>query len=50
MARMWKSTGLGPHAHPPGSDTRARPCRARIGPSTQIEARIVFTSSYGASW
>src|SRR5712671_5776589 len=36
-------------AHPPGSDTRASPQRARSGPRTRIEARIVFTRSYGAS-
>jgi hypothetical protein len=36
-------------AHPPGIDTRARPYRATSGPSTSTLARIVFTSSYGAS-
>src|SRR5436305_12249828 len=36
-------------AHPPGRETRARPNRARSGPSTNTEARIVLTSSYGAS-
>ena len=36
-------------AHPPGIDTRARPVRATSGPSTRLDARIVFTMSYGAS-
>ena len=36
-------------AQPPGSDTLARPKRASSGPSTSTEARMVFTSSYGAS-
>src|ERR1700682_4205380 len=36
-------------AHPPGSDTRASPHRASSGPSARIDARIVFTISYGAS-
>ena len=35
-------------AQPPGSDTRASPQRAASGPSTSTEARMVFTSSYGA--
>src|SRR5712691_9530393 len=35
-------------AQPPGSDTLARPQRASSGPSTSTEARMVFTSSYGA--
>src|SRR5262245_675534 len=35
-------------AQPPGSDTRASPQRATSGPSTRIDARIVFTRSYGA--
>src|SRR6266508_5941684 len=39
-----------PMLHPPGMATRARPNRARSGPSTMIEARIRLTSSYGASW
>src|SRR5689334_8272162 len=43
------STGRKPIAHPPGSDTRASPQRASSGPSARIDARIVFTSSYGAS-
>src|SRR5258705_3353110 len=43
------STGLRPIAQPPGSDTRASPVRASSGPSARIDARIVFTSSYGAS-
>src|SRR5580698_5365792 len=41
-------TGLAPIAQPPGSDTSALPKRATSGPSTRIEARMVFTSSYGA--
>ena len=41
--------GRAPMAQPPGSETRARPQRATSGPSTRLEARIVFTSSYGAS-
>src|SRR3990170_5012431 len=36
-------------AQPPGSDTRASPQRANSGPSTRIDARMVFTRSYGAS-
>jgi hypothetical protein len=32
-----------------GSDTRASPERATSGPSARIDARIVLTSSYGAS-
>ena len=46
--RCW-SIGRAPIAQPPGSDTRARPCRATSGPSTSTDARIVLTSSYGAS-
>src|SRR5256885_4217307 len=42
------STGRWPMAQPPGSETRARPQRARSGPSTSTEARIVLTRSYGA--
>ena len=41
-------TGRAPMAHPPGSDTSAEPKRASSGPSTRIEARMVFTSWYGA--
>src|SRR5712691_4354774 len=36
-------------AQPPGSETRASPQRATRGPRTRIEARMVFTRSYGAS-
>ncbi len=36
-------------AQPPGNDTSALPKRATSGPSTRIDARIVFTSSYGAT-
>ena len=36
-------------AQPPGNDTRASPQRAISGPSASIDARIVFTISYGAS-
>src|SRR6266508_4329923 len=39
-----------PMAQPPGSATRATPVRASSGPSTTTEARMVDTSSYGASW
>ena len=35
-------------AQPPGNDTSASPKRASNGPSTKIEARMVFTKSYGA--
>ena len=42
--------GRAPMAHPPGSATRARRRRARSGPRTSTEARIVRTSSYGAWW
>jgi hypothetical protein len=38
-----------PMAQPPGSETVASPIRASIGPSTRIEARILRTSSYGAT-
>src|SRR5580692_8090236 len=37
-------------AHPPGSDTSAAPKRASNGPSTRIDARMVFTSWYGAKY
>src|SRR5690349_18376269 len=47
--RMCRSTGREPMAQPPGSATSASPKRATIGPSTRIEARMVFTSSYGAT-
>ena len=47
---MCMSSGREPIASPPGSATRARPVRASSGPSTQIEPRILRTSSYGASW
>ena len=40
-----KSTGREPMAQPPGNDTRAVPKRANKGPSTKIEARMVFTIS-----
>ena len=46
---MCWSTGRAPIAQPPGSDTRACPCLATSGPSTSTDARIVLTSSYGAS-
>src|SRR5450432_3100403 len=46
---MCWSTGRVPMAQPPGSETRASPKRASSGPSTRIDARIVFTRSYGAS-
>ena len=36
-------------ASPPGRATRTRPSRARRGPSTWIDARILVTSSYGVS-
>ena len=42
------STGRVPIAQPPGRETSACPKRANKGPSTRIEARIVFTNSYGA--
>ena len=41
----WRSTGLSPMTHPPGSETLAFPRRARSGPITQMEARILRTSS-----
>ena len=37
--------GRSPIAHPPGSDTRARPSRASSGPRTSTEARMVLTRS-----
>ena len=46
---MCWSTGREPIAQPPGSDTSAAPKRASSGPSTRIEARMVLTSSYGAT-
>src|SRR5690554_2173371 len=46
---MCWSTGRAPMAQPPGSDTRASPQRATSGPSTRIDARMVLTSSYGAT-
>src|SRR5438034_3476780 len=42
------STGRSPIAQPPGSETFARPQRARSGPRTRTDARIVFTRSYAA--
>ena len=45
----WRSILREPMLQPPGMATRARPSRARSGPSTMIEARIRLTSSYGAS-
>src|SRR5215813_3369258 len=41
-------TGRAPMAQPPGREMSALPNRATSGPSTRMEARIVFTSSYGA--
>src|SRR5574343_1177501 len=49
MPRMCRSTGREPMAQPPGSDTSAWPNLANSGPSTRIEARMVLTSSYGAT-
>src|SRR4051812_9369181 len=46
----WMFTGRAPIAQPPGSETSALPKRASSGPSTRIEARMVFTSSYGAKY
>ena len=45
---MCWSTGRAPMAQPPGSETLASPQRARSGPSTRIDARMVLTMSYGA--
>ncbi len=44
-----KSIGRVPIAQPPGKETFALPKRASSGPSARTDARIVFTSSYGAS-
>src|SRR5215469_7486647 len=44
----WMLTGRAPIAQPPGSDTSARPWRATSGPNTRMDARMVFTRSYGA--
>ncbi len=44
-----RSTGRAPIAQPPGVETRAWPKRASSGPSARNDARMVFTSSYGAS-
>ena len=41
----WRSTGRSPMTHPPGSETFALPRRPRSGPITQIDARILRTSS-----
>ena len=41
----WMFTGRAPMAQPPGNDTSADPNRATSGPSTRIDARMVFTSS-----
>src|SRR5215813_11396998 len=46
--RCW-STGRNPMAQPPGIETRASPQRAARGPRASTEARMVFTSSYGAT-
>jgi hypothetical protein len=46
---MCRLTGRAPIAQPPGSETRASPCRATSGPSTRIDARMVLTRSYGAT-
>ena len=40
-----KSTGRSPIAQPPGSETRAWPKRAIIGPNIKIDARMVLTKS-----
>ena len=42
------SIGRAPMAQPPGRLTSALPKRAASGQSVSTEARIVFTSSYGA--
>src|SRR5690349_7170017 len=47
---MCWSTGREPIAQPPGNETSASPKRATSGPSTRIEARMVRTRSYGATW
>ncbi len=52
MARSplrWRSTGRSPMTQPPGRETVALPRRVSSGPITQMEARILRTSSYGAS-
>ena len=46
--RCW-SIGREPIAQPPGSDTSAAPYFASSGPRTSTEARMVLTSSYGAT-
>ena len=46
---MCKSMGRAPMAHPPGSDTRASPHLATSGPRINVDARMVRTSSQGAS-
>src|SRR3984885_425007 len=46
----WMLTGRAPIAQPPGRETSARPKRASSGPSTKIDARMVFTSWYGAKY
>ncbi len=40
----------GPRLQPPGMATRARPKRATSGPMIWMEARILCTRSYGATW
>ena len=49
IAQMCKSTGRVPIAHPPGKETLTLPYLANKGPSTNMEARILRTCSYGAS-
>ena len=46
---MCRLTGRDPMAQPPGSETTALPNRASMGPRTRMDARIDFTSSYGAN-
>ncbi len=46
---MCRLTGRDPIAQPPGSDTSAVPNFANKGPSTNIDARMVLTKSYGAT-
>ena len=48
-ACRWRLIGRAPIAQPPGSETLARPSRASSGPRTSTDARMVLTSSYGAS-
>ena len=43
--QMCRLMGRAPMAQPPGRETRARPQRATSGPSTRLDARMVFTSS-----